>query len=281
VPRTLFVFGWGRVGSALGLQARDAGWKLVGAWSRSPAAARRARAEGVSAHSGRLPATARASLWILAVPDGELPALARRLAQLPLPAGLVVAHLAGSVGLEPLAPLAAAGAEVGSLHPFCAVAGPDTILRGATCALTGSPRARAALSRLARSVGLQPLAHPPRDRARYHLAASLLATATVTVAGQGDRLLRRAGLSRGDSTRALAGLLRSVASNIAAHGTDGTLTGPFARGDLARVAEQIALLRQDALGLALYRAIGRSALHDHPPRDRAARQALRRRLAKG
>jgi predicted short-subunit dehydrogenase-like oxidoreductase (DUF2520 family) len=281
VALSLYVFGWGRLGSALGLQARASGWNLTGAWSRSLSAARRGRAVGVRVSRGRLAALAtlpRADVWILAVPDDALSGFARQLADLRPPKGIVVAHLAGSLGLDPLAPLARAGVAIGSLHPFLAVAGPRTTLPGAACAIEGNRAAQTRLRSLARSLGMYPLRRSPHDRARYHLAASLLATSAVATAGHAESILRRAGVTRSEALPALVGLLRSVATNLEVYGKIRSLTGPLARGDLRRVAQQLSLLRKDALGLELYRVIGRLVLRERPGSARKRPQKLMRKL---
>ncbi len=280
---SLFIVGWGRLGSAIGLSARDAGWRLSGAWNRSTTAAGRARRAGVAASRGDLPPLA-VDLALLAVPDAAIAAVAGRVAGLPrreLPR--VAAHLSGSLDLAPLAPLAEAGVAIGSLHPFCSVAGPRTILSGASCAIDGDPSARRLLRALARDLRLVPLRRPPRDRPRYHLAASSLASFTGALANRSEALLEASGVPPREARRALAALLRSVAANIEGAGAAGALTGPFARGDPEAVRRHLALLARDPPTLTLYRTLGRFTLDLAQRSDRgdpAGREAIRR-LLKG
>jgi predicted short-subunit dehydrogenase-like oxidoreductase (DUF2520 family) len=164
------------------------------------------------------------------------------------------------LGLDVLAPLRDRGLAVGSLHPFCSIVGAQTSLAGATCAIDGSPAARRLLLSLARALSLRPLRRPPADRARYHLAASLLASSAGVLAGQGAQLLKAAGLSEPEARQALSALLHSVAANLGREGATGVLTGPIVRGDAKVVARHLELLQDDPATLALYHALGRLAL---------------------
>jgi predicted short-subunit dehydrogenase-like oxidoreductase (DUF2520 family) len=249
VKPSLYVLGWGRAGSALGLQARSAGYALAGGWS--PKAHR--RRASVRLRHGPLSARIDADLVALAVPESAMPALARALLGRLAPRA-VVFHLAGSAGLSPLRPLADAGFAVGSLHPFCSIADAGTSLRGAACAIDGSPRARLELRRLALALGLRPLARAPQDRPRYHLSAALLVAASLAAARRSERLLLSSGLSPTEARRALAGLLRSIADNLERLGAAGALTGPLARGDRRLLRAHLALLDGDLPARRLYRA---------------------------
>ena len=255
---SLFIVGWGRVGSAIALQAK--GWRVAGSWSRTAAGARRAKAAGIKGAAwGPKPPEIDADVALLTVPDASVGAMAARLARGP-GAPLLVAHTSGSLDLSPLEPLLKRGVGVGSLHPFCSIVGPETSLAGMTCAIDGSAVARKRLLALARALSLRPLRRPPRDRARYHLAASLLASSAGVLAGQGATLLRQAGLSEPEVRSALAAILHSVAGNLGRLGATGVLTGPIVRGDAGVVARHLALLRNDRRTLEIYRALGRLAL---------------------
>jgi predicted short-subunit dehydrogenase-like oxidoreductase (DUF2520 family) len=278
---TLFIVGWGRVGSAIALQAK--GWRVVGSWSRTAAGARLAKAAGLrGAVWGPKPPAIDADVALLTVPDAAVGAMAARLAQ--APGSLrVVAHTSGSLDLAPLEPLRKRGIEVGSLHPFCSIVGPETALAGMTCAIDGSPAARKRLLALARALSLRPLSRPPRDRARYHLAASLLASSAGVLAGQGAELLRQAGLSEAEARAALAAILHSVAGNLGRLGATGVLTGPIVRGDAAVVGRHLKLLRDDLRTLEIYRALGRLALErarEEGRGDPAGQRAIARLLGK-
>jgi predicted short-subunit dehydrogenase-like oxidoreductase (DUF2520 family) len=251
---SLFILGRGRLGSALAAQARRAGYLVVGSWSRSSPLA--------------LPKRIHADLVALAVPEAALAEVARQLIPR-LEAGTVVFHLGGSIDLSPLQELRHAGFEVGSLHPYCSVSDAVASLRGASCAIEGTLRARRDLRRLAKALGLRPLTPSPRDRPRYHLSAGLLIAATLGAASRSEEALVRSGLSRKEARRTMAGFLRSIAANLERLGPFASLSGPLARGERRRLATHFALLKDDPGGRRLYRAAADVLMSRKPPRPRA------------
>ena len=275
---SLYVVGWGRMGSALALQARAGGVRLVGALSRHQSSIARARRAGVAASKVQ-PRSLAADLVVLAVPDGAIAAAARALARVSLSPGATVAHLSGALDLAPLAPLQGR-ASLGSLHPLCSVASSETPLAGASCAVDGDRAARRRLLALARAVGLRPLSRPPRDRTRYHLAASLLASGAATLADLAAEIAASAGLPRREAERALATLLASVAGNVSRLGAARALTGPVVRGDAATVARHLGLLDREPDTRALYRAVARAALALGGDGDPRGRKAISRMLSR-
>jgi predicted short-subunit dehydrogenase-like oxidoreductase (DUF2520 family) len=236
------------------MQARAAGYALAGAWSPSKGILRIGRAGArASGRKGRLPERIDADLVALAIPEGELSELAANLVGRLSPRA-VPFHLAGSIGLQPLRALAEAGFEVGSLHPFCSVSDATATLRGASCTIDGSPRARRELRRLAVALGLRPFARPPSDRPRYHLSAGLQIAAALAAASRAETTLVGAGLTLAEARRALAGFLRSIAGNLERLGPLASLSGPLARGERHRLNAHLALLAEDEPARQLYEA---------------------------
>lgn len=247
------IVGFGRIGEALAVSLQRAGWR-VRAWSPS--------ARGRSSDCARLQEGPRpedfpsAPLVFLACSDG---AIAEVAAALPFRPGQIVAHLSGALGLDALAPAAARGAEVGSLHPLVAVPSGKAGLPPCHAAVEGSPPARRRLEALARELGLQPFSLPPAGRAAYHAAASLAANGLVALASLSSRLLENLGLERDQALRALLPLLRSAIEGLEHRGLPGALTGPVARGDEATVERHVdALAANEAL--PAYRALSAEAL---------------------
>jgi predicted short-subunit dehydrogenase-like oxidoreductase (DUF2520 family) len=227
------------LGSALAKQASALGQRVVGTWSPSS--------------RKPLPDRIDADLVALAVPEGALGDLASKLVTRLAPHSIAF-HLAGSVDLSSLRALTDAGFTVGSLHPYCSVSDAQSSLRGASCAIEGSPRARKELRRFALAIGLRPLKHPPRDRPRYHLSAGLLIAASLAAAARSERALLASGLSLEEARRTMAGFLRSIAANLERLGPFKSLSGPIARGERSRVRVHLALLEGDEPARRLYHA---------------------------
>jgi predicted short-subunit dehydrogenase-like oxidoreductase (DUF2520 family) len=147
----------------------------------------------------------------------------------------VVAHLAGSFGLDVLArhPRRAA------IHPLVAIPTGETVLRGAFFAIAGDALAGEVVADLrGRSVTVA-----DEDRARYHAAACIASNHLVGLLGQVARVAASAGVP----LEAFLALARQSIDNVSTHGPSGALTGPVRRGDRATVAAHRAALPADEL----------------------------------
>ncbi|HEU0079970.1 MAG TPA: DUF2520 domain-containing protein, partial [Longimicrobiaceae bacterium] len=185
---------------------------------------------------------------LLAVPDAAVPAVAERLANLPLPPEIPVLHLSGSLGMEALAMPARAGHPVGGLHPLCAVADPvegADRLRGATFGVEGEGAARALAERIVRAAGGTTLELPPGSRTAYHASAVFASNYVVALLAVAERLMESAGIPAELARPALAGLAAGAVENVRDDGPAAALTGPVARGDAETVARHLARLSGD------------------------------------
>lgn len=232
----LAIVGAGRVGGSLGAAARRAGVEVTIA----------GRDDAIRACRG-----ARAAL--LCVPDDAITtaALAAAAAVPPLE---LVGHASGATGLEALAPAAAAGAAVFSIHPLQTVPDPETELSGAPCAISGSDEGALEYARaLALELGMVPFEIADEHRALYHAAACVASNFLVTLEESATGLLERAGAA--GSRELLAPLVLRTAANWSERG-GGALTGPIARGDRATIERHLDALRESAPELVdLYRAL--------------------------
>jgi predicted short-subunit dehydrogenase-like oxidoreductase (DUF2520 family) len=205
------------MGSALTARLRDAGHPVDGPLGRDD----------------DVPSAAR--IVLLAVPDSQIAAAARR-----VPSGPLVGHLSGATTL--------ADTDF-SLHPLMTVTGKDTTFAGATAAIAGrTPEALEAARGLATTLGLRAVEVDDDDRAAYHAAASIASNFLVTLEGAAERLAATTGLDR----EALLPLVRAAVENWGSLGAERALTGPIARGDeetVARQREAIADRTPELLGL--------------------------------
>ena len=221
---TLRVVGPGRAGSSLERALVAAGWTAVAPVRRGePASAR-----GVD-------------LLVIATPDGAVAEVAAAVE----PGDGVVAHLAGSLGLDVLAP----HGRRASVHPLRAIASPDTDLRGAWFAVAGDPLAE----RVVDDLGGRCVAVGDADRASYHAAATIASNHLVALLGQVERVAATAGVP----LDAYVDLVRQTVDNVAALGPAAALTGPVRRGDWATVERHLAAL--DDAERAAYLAMAEEA----------------------
>ncbi|HZX93738.1 MAG TPA: DUF2520 domain-containing protein [Myxococcales bacterium] len=242
--RTAAVVGGGAVARALLEALPRAGIAVRASWRR---------------HSGLLPPPLReVDVVFLAVSDA---AVADVCSILEVGPGQLVAHLAGALGLAPLAPARRRGARVGSLHPLRAFApgGPGDF-RGAAAGIAGSDAsARRDLADLANRLGMHPLQTRDAARALYHAAAVLAAGAQVALFSEAVRAFRKATGAQEDEARAaLLPLALGALGNLRHLPPAQALTGPAARGDLATIRAHRAALPVDLL--PLYDQLTRVAL---------------------
>ncbi len=232
--------GAGRVGTSLARWAvrRGAEANLVCGRRSGRELARELAAEWVE--PDRL-ASAGQDLLLIAVDDGALAPLARRLAA--RRQAKVALHTAGCLGSEVLAPLRAAGCDIGSLHPLRAFPRPLPESRGGFFAIDGDRGARHLARRLVDAWGGESHEITGPARALYHLGASLAAGGVVTVIAAACELAEQAGLP----PAVLAGYLelaRGALDQVELTGdAAAAITGPVARDDretLARHADALA-----------------------------------------
>jgi len=268
-PR-IVVVGVGRLGSAISVQLRKAGWPLT-VRTQSPSGRRQARRLGLVEADAE--AMSRAELCLLTVPDGAVASVARAVAPLlGRKAGLV--HCAGALTLEVLQP-AAAGRPTGSFHPLVSVTGPETPLAGHSVAIATRSRVLAPLlGRLAQALGLRPLRVPEDGRAAYHAGAAMVASGLVSLLDAAVAAWEAAGVPEQEAVTALAALMRSALAGAETRGTVAALTGPVVRGDADVVQAHVRALPPEVLAIYLalqQRVLGHAA--GRLPRPTVARVA--------
>ena len=188
-------------------------------------------------------AAADVDLVVVATPDTVVADVAAAIR----PGRAVVAHVAGSLGLDVLAPHDRRAA----LHPLMSLPdaeiGAERLTRG-WFAVAGDPL----VADLATALGGRTFEIADDDRALYHAAAAVASNHLVALLGHAQRL----GASVGVPADALMALALGSAENAVALGPAAALTGPAARGDEATlVAHRDAIGRRAPRELAAYEAM--------------------------
>jgi predicted short-subunit dehydrogenase-like oxidoreductase (DUF2520 family) len=263
---TLNLIGAGRLGKSIAQLAQQSGqYRLTSIYSRSLASSTAAGmwigAGEVAAQLGDL---APADLWLIAVPDGAIASVAAELAQAGVVnAGAVVFHASGALAADQLAPLAAQGVLTASWHPAFSFADPARAVQtfgksdsGTLCALEGDAKAVAILSEFTAAIGGRAfvLGSEAGAKVAYHAALSMAANFLVTLSDLSLKTAEQAGISPEVSQQLVLGLIRQTLNNIDSLGAAAALTGPIVRGDVATVAQHLAVLPPDTQ--AVYRALG-------------------------
>jgi predicted short-subunit dehydrogenase-like oxidoreductase (DUF2520 family) len=215
---TVRVIGRGRAGRSLATALGRAGWGLGGVLGREDDV--REAAAGVD-------------LLVIAVPDDSVADVAAGVAPVP---STVVAHMAGSLGLDVLDPHPRRAA----VHPLASLPSPELgaeRLRGAWYAIAGDHLVESVVESLdGRSFSVT-----DRQRAAYHAAAVIASNHLVALLAQVERIAASVDIP----FEAYLDLVRATVENVAALGAAEALTGPAARGDEATIARHIDALRDD------------------------------------
>jgi len=234
---------------------------LAGVVVRSPRGAARVKSAlpGTPVVSGRRPLPPAAVL--LAVPDDALAGCAAGLASRLDPGCRVALHVSGFHPAAVLAPLAAPGRALGSIHPlasFPSAAGPLVPLGGVLATVEGDDAAVRAARALARALGMRARTITAEAKPRYHAAAALAANLTYVLVAAARAELAACGFSPRDTAAALRPLVTgALTAALAARGWE-SLTGPMARGDASVTAAHLSALTPDVA--AAYRSVARLAV---------------------
>jgi predicted short-subunit dehydrogenase-like oxidoreductase (DUF2520 family) len=191
-------------------------------------------------------AAAGVDLLVIATPDAAIAEVAQQIDPVDT---TVVAHLAGSLGLDVLAPHPRRAA----LHPLVACPTPEVgserMSKGASFAVAGDPLVTEAVT----SLDGRAFTVADADRAAYHAAACIASNHLVALLGQVERVAATAGVP----LDAYLDLVRATVDNVGELGPAAALTGPVARGDHVTVERHRQALGPDEL--AAYDALADAA----------------------
>lgn len=229
--RTLRIIGPGRAGLSLARALAGAGWVVAPPLGRG---------------DDPTDAAAGVEVVVIATPDDVIARVAAAVRPVD---GCVIVHLAGSLGLEVLAPHVARA----SIHPLVSLSDPDLgasrLAGGAWFAVAGDPVA----GQIVVDLGGRAVVVADEHRAAYHAAACIASNHLVALLGQVERIAGPVGVP----LEAYLDLARGSLDNVAALGPAAALTGPAARGDSATLTRHRAAL--DPSERAAYDALAAAA----------------------
>ena len=160
-----------------------------------------------------------------------------------------VAHLAGSLGLDAVAP----HPRPAALHPLVALpdaeVGARRLLSGCWFAVAGDPL----VAQVVDDLRGRALEVADADRAAYHAAAVVASNHLVALLGQAERIASTAGVPFG----ALMDLVKATVDNVDELGPAAALTGPAARGDETTIRRHLDAIAPDEQ--AAYEALAQQA----------------------
>src|ERR1700674_287622 len=271
-PRIAIV-GPGRLGRALTLELKRAGYTIAEIVSRNNAGSRRkarelARKVEARASTGDN-ARLDADLVWFCVPDREIAAASRQLASLTSWRRRTALHSSGALASGELKALRRLGAAVASVHPLMTfVSGSIPSLKGVPFAVEGDAAAVRVARGIVRDLGGEAFTIRNQHKAAYHawgaFASPLLVAALVTA----EQLARAAGLSAVEARKKMLPIVRQTIANYEALGPAGAFSGPIVRGDAETVSKHLQALRKVPEARDVYIALAGAALRYLPVRNR-------------
>lgn len=252
MPRpTLNIIGAGRVGQTLArLWQQQHTFTLQGVACRTLASAQAACGFIGGGSPTALCDMPAAQVWMLAVPDSDIAAVAQQLAHHAAagPASTppaVVFHCAGATGSELLQPLTDLGWRTASAHCILSFAQVELALAqfpGTVCALEGEASACTQLQAAFTAIGAQCFTVQREHKLLYHAAAVFATNFLPVLQHVAESAWTASGVPAALLPSLRERLLSNAVHNLVTLGPAAALTGPAARGDTAHIARQSAVV---------------------------------------
>jgi predicted short-subunit dehydrogenase-like oxidoreductase (DUF2520 family) len=279
-PRIAIV-GPGRLGRALALELRRAGYgisEIVSGDSR--ASRRKARALGKLVRAKAVAAGQQLDgdlVWFC-VPDREIARAARQLAQVTDWRDKVALHSSGALASDELRSLRLRGATVASVHPLMTfVLGSVPSLKDVSFALEGDLAATRVARKIVRDLGAEAFSIPTNRKMAYHAWGAFASPLLIALLVTGERVARAAGLSIAEARRKMLPIVRQTLANYAELGPAGAFSGPIVRGDVQVVRQHLKELQKVPEAREVYGNLARAALRYLPARNRGELEKVLRR----
>jgi predicted short-subunit dehydrogenase-like oxidoreductase (DUF2520 family) len=276
-PRIAIV-GAGKLGAALAISLRAAGYFICeivsrdreGSRRKAKALARRVRTGAATFQTAAL----RADLVWFCVPDGEIERCARLLAARDWK-GKIAVHSSGAMTSDELSVLRKRGARVASVHPMMTfVEGVPTALKGVGFAIEGDRQAVQTIGKIVGRLGGESFPIARKDKALYHAWGTFLSPLLTALLAAGEQVAQGAGVPSNRGRRWMLPILRQTVENYAKQGGARGFSGPIIRGDAATIRKHLEVLRKLPLAREVYVALARSALRTLPTRHAKELKAL-------
>lgn len=274
------IIGAGRLGTALGISLKAAGYAIETVVAKRAASAKRAaRLIGGPTHELSFEqlasvgpgALARSRLLIISTPDDAIAGVSNELAEMFSPEAKaasrqrVALHTSGALSAKVLESLKRKGFATGALHPLVSISEPRVgadWLRRAYFSVEGDPAAVRIAKAIVRDLGARSISLKSEMKALYHAAAVMASPNMTALFDIAVEMLNRCGVSRDQARRVLLPLVQSTLNNLSSQAPAAALTGTFKRRDVATVRKHIAAIESEKLSDALlaYAILGRHSI---------------------
>ncbi|MEP7076719.1 MAG: Rossmann-like and DUF2520 domain-containing protein [Acidobacteriota bacterium] len=196
--------------------------------------------------------------------DAGIATAAKQLARL-ITGSPTVFVTSGAISSSYIGELRAKDCRIGSLHPLVSISDPilgSERFSGAYFCVEGDPGAISQAESIVKALGGHSFSIDPDKKALYHASAVMASGDLLALIDMAVGILEKCGLDRNKASVVLLPLIKSTVQNFAEHGIEGSLTGPFARGDSATFERHVKALKENSTDeeLETYLALGERSL---------------------
>ncbi len=198
-----------------------------------------------------------ASIIVIAVEDGQIPEVSKKLALFTLD-GKIVLHTSGALNSEVLRNLEKRGALTGSLHPMQTFPVPflaPSIWENTVCSFEGHPRVLQALKPVFEKLGAKILPVNIAQKILIHICGVIVSNYVVGLLAWAEGLLADQDFDSRDIRDIFYPLIHKTVENYQMHPVENILSGPLQRGDVETILKHLDYLNKNAKAkdLELYR----------------------------
>ena len=261
------IIGAGRLGTTLAVALAGCGYSIQSLVARRAQSARKAAnlldADTQVLAAKQLRSLNAADLFLITVPDDQIPEVARALSEIHANRKVTALHTSGALSSDVLAPLREKGWQTGSIHPLMSVSGTrdgEASLRGAFWSVEGDRSALRLGKEIVRDLGGTSFSIRSEDKPLYHAAAVMVSGNVTALFDVAIEMLGECGLDRKTARSILLPLIASTVRNLETKDPAQALTGTFSRGDVETVKRHVTALKKLPDALELYRLLGQRSL---------------------
>ena len=258
------IIGTGRLGTTLAVALAGRGYSIRSLVARRVQSARKAAklldADVQVLAAKELRTLIDADLFLITVPDDQIPRVASELSEINADQKKTVLHTSGALSSEVLAPLREKGWHTGSIHPLMSVSAVhDASLRGAFWSVEGDRNALRLGKEIVRDLDGHSFSIRSEDKSLYHAAAVMVSGNVVALFDVALEMLGECGLDRKTARAILLPLIASTVRSLETKTPEESLTGTFSRGDVETVKRHLAAMKKPEWK-DLYRILGERSL---------------------
>ncbi len=245
---TIAIIGLGKVGTAVGYLLRRSGYEITAIADQSAAALKNGiEYTGGRACSDPIQASLLADTVFITTTDDFIEPVCNEISEGGgVGPGKKVVHMSGAGGLALLESARRFGACIASIHPLQSFVDIDGVIEnipGSTFSITAEGEIKDWAIRVVRDLGGMPFFVSEENKPLYHAAACMASNYLVTLMNMVEGVYRHLGIDADEAVRAFWPLVRGTMKNMEDRGTEKSLTGPIARGDIGTIRRHLKVLK--------------------------------------